>query len=62
MAVVETVKIEGDASGLETTLEKLNATVDKLAGSIDKVQTESKQGFDSISKSVKNVEKQADRT
>jgi hypothetical protein len=62
MAVVETVKIEGDASGLETTLEKLNATVDKLAGSIDKVQTESKQGFDSMAKGVKGVEKQAGKT
>jgi hypothetical protein len=62
MAVVETVKIEGDASGLETTLEKLNATVDKLAGSIDKVKAESKQGFDSMAKGVKNVEKQAGKT
>lgn len=62
MAVVETVKIEGDASGLETTLEKLNATVDKLADSIGKVQTESKQGFDSMAKGVKNVEKQAGKT
>ena len=62
MAVVETVKIEGDASGLETTLEKLNATVDKLAGSIDKVQADSKKGFDSMAKGVKNVEKQAGKT
>lgn len=62
MAVVETVKIEGDASGLETTLEKLNATVDKLADSIGKVQAESKQGFDSMAKGVKNVEKQAGKT
>ena len=62
MAVVETVKIEGDASGLETTLEKLNASVDKLANSIDNVKTESKQGFDSMAKGVKNVEKQAGKT
>ena len=62
MAVVETVKIEGDASGLETTLEKLNATVDKLAGSIDKVQADSKKGFDSMAKGVKGVEKQAGKT
>lgn len=62
MAVVETVKIEGDASGLETTLEKLNATVDKLAGSIDKVQVDSKKGFDSMAKGVKGVEKQAGKT
>jgi hypothetical protein len=62
MAVVETVKIQGDASGLEATLEKLNATVDKLADSIGKVQTESKQGFDSMAKGVKNVEKQAGKT
>ena len=62
MAVVETVKIEGDASGLETTLEKLNASVDKLSGSIDKVKAESKQGFDSMAKGVKNVEKQAGKT
>ena len=53
MAVVETVKIEGDASGLETTLEKLNASVDKLANSIDNVKTESKQGFDSMANRVK---------
>jgi hypothetical protein len=62
MAVVETVKIQGDASGLEATLEKLNATVDKLADSIGQVQTESKQGFDSMAKGVKNVEKQAGKT
>jgi len=62
MAVVETVKIEGDASGLETTLEKLNATVDKLAGSIDKVQAGSKKGFDSMAKGVKGVEKQTGKT
>ena len=62
MAVVETVKIEGDASGLETTLEKLNTSVDKLSGSIDKVKAESKQGFDSMAKGVKNVEKQAGKT
>ena len=62
MAVVETVKIQGDASGLEGTLEKLNATIEKLADSIGKVQTESKQGFESMAKNVKNVEKQAGKT
>jgi hypothetical protein len=62
MAVVETVKIEGDASGLETTLEKLNATVEKLGNSIDGIQTDSKKGFDSMAKGVKNVEKQASKT
>jgi len=62
MAVVETVKIQGDASGLEATLEKLNATVDKLANSLEGVQEDSKKGFDSMAKGVKNVEKQAGKT
>lgn len=62
MAVIETVKIQGDGSGLEGTLEKLNATIEKLADSIGKVQTESKQGFESMAKNVKNVEKQAGKT
>ena len=62
MAVIETVKIQGDGSGLEGTLEKLNATIEKLADSIGKVQAESKQGFESMSKNVKNVEKQAGKT
>ena len=62
MAVIETVKIQGDGSGLEGTLEKLNATIEKLADSIGKVQAESKQGFESMAKNVKNVEKQAGKT
>jgi hypothetical protein len=62
MAVVETVKIQGDGSGLEATLEKLNATVEKLADTLGTVQTESKQGFESMAKGVKNVEKQTGKT
>lgn len=62
MAVVETVKIQGDGSGLEATLEKLNATVEKLADTLGTVQAESKQGFESMAKGVKKVEKQADKT
>jgi hypothetical protein len=62
MAVVETVKIQGDGSGLEATLEKLNASVEKLADTLGTVQTESKQGFESMAKGVKSVEKQTGKT
>lgn len=48
MAVIETIKIQGDGSNLEAAIEKLNAATEKLAKSIAAIQSQYKDGFNSI--------------
>ena len=62
MAVTETVKIEGDASGLEDTLNKLNDSTEKLADNISEVSSIAKKGFDNVGKGAKTAAKAVEAT
>jgi hypothetical protein len=62
MAVTETVKIEGDASGLEDALNKLNSSAEKLEASLKDVSSVSKKGFDNVGKQAKNASKAVEAT
>jgi chromosome segregation ATPase len=48
MAVTETIKIEGDAKGLEETIKKLNGNVENLIASLEEVSSVAKNSFGSI--------------
>lgn len=62
MAVTETVKIEGDASGLEDTLNKLNSSAEKLEASLKDVSSIAKKGFDNVGKEAKSASKAVEAT
>jgi len=62
MAVTETVKIEGDAKGLEDTLNKLNDSTEKLADNISEVSSIAKKGFDNVGKGAKSAAKAVEAT
>jgi hypothetical protein len=62
MAVTETVKIEGDASGLEDTLNKLNNSTEKVVDNLKDVSAIAKKGFDNVGKEAKNASKAVEAT
>jgi hypothetical protein len=62
MAVVETIKIQGDGTDLDSTLGKLAKSVDELNNSIKSVGVESKKAFDKTEKSVEGVRKETEQT
>ncbi len=59
MAVVETIRIEGDTSGIENKIQKLNKSIEGLVDTVEDVGSESKKSFDKMDKeskeSAKNV-------
>jgi hypothetical protein len=55
MAIVETVKIQGDGTDLQATIDKLNAAAEKLAKSIAAVQSQYKDGFDTLTNGAKKA-------
>lgn len=55
MAVIETIKIQGDGSDLEATIKKLNAAAEQLAKSIAAIQSQYKDGFDTIANGAKKA-------
>jgi hypothetical protein len=55
MAIVETVKIQGDGTDLQATIDKLNAAAEKLAKSIAAVQSQYKDGFDTLANGAKKA-------
>jgi hypothetical protein len=62
MAVVETIRIEGDGSGFEQTINELNEEVKDLNKSVKNVGTTSEKSFDKAEKAVEGVEKQVKET
>lgn len=62
MAVVETIRIEGDGSGFEQTINELNEEVKDLNKSIKNVGTTAEKSFDKAEKAVEGVEKQVKET
>ena len=50
MAVVETIRIEGDTSGIENKIQKLNKSIEGLVDTVEDVGTESKKSFDKMEK------------
>lgn len=62
MAVVETIKIQGDGTELDSTLDKLTKSVEELNNSIKSVGVESKKAFDKTEKSVEGVRKETEKT
>jgi hypothetical protein len=62
MAVVETVKIEGDGSGLEDSIKGLNKEAGKLRDTIEEVGKTTKTAFDKTEKSVEGVQKEVEKT
>ena len=62
MAVVETIRIEGETSGIENKIQKLNNQVEGLVDSIEDVGTESKKSFDKMDKESKETNKTLKKT
>lgn len=62
MAVVETIKIQGDGTQLDATIDKLTQSVDELNNSIQSVGVESKKAFDKTEKSVEGVREETEKT
>ena len=62
MAVVETIRIEGETSGIENKIQKLNNQVEGLVDSIEDVGTESKKSFDKMDKESKETTKTVKKT
>jgi len=62
MAVVETVKIEGDGSGLEDSIKGLNKEAGKLRDTIEDVGKTAKTAFEKTEKSVEGVQKEVEKT
>jgi hypothetical protein len=62
MAVVETVKIEGDGSGLEDSIKGLNKEAGKLRDTIEEVGKTAKTAFDKTEKSVEGVQREVEKT
>lgn len=62
MAVVETIRIEGDGSGFEQTINELNEEVKDLNKSVKNVGTTAEKSFDKAEQAVKDVEKEVKET
>jgi hypothetical protein len=62
MAVVETVKIEGDGSGLEDSIKGLNKEAGKLRDTIEDVGKTAKTAFNKTEKAVEGVQKEVEKT
>ncbi len=62
MAVVETIKIQGDGTELDSTLDKLTKSIEELNNSIKSVGVESKKAFDKTEQSVEGVRKETEKT
>jgi len=62
MAVVETIKIEGDTSGIENKIQKLNKTIEGLVDTVEDVGTESKKSFDKMDKESAETTKAVKKT
>jgi hypothetical protein len=62
MAVVETIKIQGDGTQLDATIDKLTQSVNELNNSIQNIGVESKRAFDKTEKSVEGVRKETEKT
>ena len=62
MAVVETIRIEGETSGIENKIQKLNNQVEGLVDSIEDVGSESKKSFDKMDKESKETNKTLKKT
>lgn len=62
MAVVETIKIQGDGTQLDATIDKLTQSVEELNNSIQNIGVESKKAFDKTERSVEGVRKETEKT
>ena len=62
MAVVETIRIEGDGSGFEQTVNQLNEEVKDLNKNVKNVGTTAEKSFEKAEKAVKDVEKEVKNT
>jgi hypothetical protein len=62
MAVVETIRIEGDGSGFEETVKELNEEVKDLNKNVKAAGTTADKAFDKAEKAVKGVEKEVKNT
>lgn len=62
MSVVETVKIEGDGSGFEETVNSLNEEVKELNSNVKDVGKTAEKSFDKAEKAVNDVEKEVKET
>jgi hypothetical protein len=62
MAVVETIRIEGETSGIENKIQKINNQVEQLVDSVEDVGTESKKSFDKMDKESKETNKTLKKT
>ena len=62
MAVVETIRIDGDASQFDAAVKDLISSINQLNKSIDKVGTEAKQSFGQAETAVKGVKQEVKET
>jgi len=62
MAVVETIRIDGDSSQFDASIKELIANINQLNKSIDKVGTEAKQSFGQAEDAVKGVKDEVKET
>jgi hypothetical protein len=62
MAVVETIRIEGDGSGFEQTINQINEEVKDLNKNVKNVGTTADKSFEKAEKAVKGVEKEVKNT
>lgn len=62
MAVVETIRIEGDGSGFEQTVNDLNSEVKDLNKNVKAVGDTAQKSFDKAEKAVESVEQQVKET
>lgn len=62
MAVVETIRIEGDGSGFEETVKELNDEVKELNKNVKTVGNTADKAFNKAEKAVKDVEKEVKNT
>lgn len=62
MAVVETIRIDGDSSQFDAAVKELIASINQLNKSIDNVGTEAKQSFGQAEDAVKGVKEEVKET
>lgn len=62
MAVVETIRIDGDGSGFEQTINELNKEVKDLNKNVKNVGTTAEKSFDKAEQAVNDVEKEVKET
>jgi hypothetical protein len=62
MAVVETIRIEGDTSGIENKIQKLNKSIENLVDTVEDVGSESKKSFDKMDKESAETTKAVKKT